>query len=327
MRAAAIALCTSASHANCGSDFCSVNTHWDTQGIANTDGSNLDIRYSAAKAYRLRAGSSRISPAVPTGSDDEIEDKRTVNRVLNIDADYAINARWNIGVGLPVIMREHTHTFDSSTSGPFEQQARFTKPGDIRVLGKYKFESDNPTLGGGIRFGVKLPTGATNQTMTPPDPANAATPYRLERAAQPGSGSTDVILGLYRFGSLPSANWGWFVSGQVQAATKTRDDFRPGRQINLDVGVNYAVSAGLYALLQLNFQQRARDTGINANMASGGYSVNLGPGLAYALTPATRLYGFLQLPVSQYVNTDPADPASGQLTAPRSFALGVVHSF
>jgi hypothetical protein len=322
-----IALGAGVAHATCGSDFCSVNTHWDTQGIANSDGMTLDIRYSAARANRLRAGSSRISPASPSGSDEEIEDKRTVNRVINIDADYAINARWNIALGLPVIIRDHAHTFDSSLGGPFEQQARFTALGDIRVVGKYKLETDNPTIGGGIRFGLKLPTGAIDKTMTPPDPANPTTPYRLERAAQPGSGSTDLVLGLYRFGNLPVANWGWFVSGQLQAAIKTRDGFRPGQQTNLDLGVNHELSPNLFAILQLNLQHRARDAGVNASVASGGYSVNLSPGLAYALTHETRVYGFVQKALRQYVNGDPADPAAGQLTAPWSFALGVVHSF
>jgi hypothetical protein len=55
--------------------------------------------------------------------------------------------------------------------------------------------------------------------------------------------------------------------------------------------------------------------------------VNLSPGLTYALTPKTRVYGFLQKPLRQYVNTDPADPASGQLTAPWSMAMGVNHLF
>jgi hypothetical protein len=313
--------------ASCGSAFCSVNTHWDTQGITNADGLNLDVRYSQGKADQLRAGSSRISPALPSGSDAEIEDKRTINRLLNIDADYAINSRWNIAVGVPLVSRDHSHTFDSSIGGPFGQQARFTEPGDIRVVGRYKFDTGSLNSGGGIRFGLKLPTGAIDKIMTPPDPADPATPYKLERSSQPGSGSTDLILGLYRFGSSPSSNWSWFASGQVQAAATTRDGFRPGQQINLDLGVNYAASDELGGVLQLNFQHRSRDAGINANLASGGHSLNLSPGLTYALTPQTRIYGFVQKAMRQYVNVDPADPSSGQLTAPWSFALGVNHRF
>ena len=72
--------------------------------------------------------------------------------------------------------------------------------------------------------------------------------------------------------------------------------------------------------------EQLRDGGVNANPASGGYSVNLSPGLSYAVTPATRIYGFVQKPLVQYVNTDPADGA-GQLAAPWSLAVGVSRSF
>lgn len=323
----AVALIALDAHASCGSSYCSVNTHWDTQGHANTEGLTLDLRYSQAKANELRAGSSRISPDAPSGSDAEIEDRRTINKLLDIDADYTVNARWNIAIGVPVVSRDHTHTFDSSISGPFQQQAKFTELGDIRVVGKYKFDTGSLDSGGGIRFGLKLPTGVINKTMTPPDPADPTAPYALERSAQPGSGTTDVILGLYRFGSTPGSDWSWFGSGQIQVAAASRDGFRPGRQINLDLGLNYAFSHELGGLLQINVQHRARDAGSNATMASGGRSVNLSPGLAYALTAQTRLYGFVQKAIRQYANTDPADPASGQLTAPASFALGISHRF
>ncbi len=314
-------------HASCGSAFCPVNTHWDAQGFTHGEGLTLDMHYSWAKADRLRAGSSKISAEAPSGSDEELEDKRTINQMLGIDLDYAINPRWNVAFNVPLVIRDHSHTFDSSLAGPFEQQARFTQLGDIRVVGKYKLDSGNPFSGSGIRFGLKLPTGAIDRTMSPPDPADPATPYKLERSAQPGSGSTDAILGAYRFGGTPGSAWGWFASGEVQSAIRTRDHYRPGRMANVDLGINYAFSPALSGLLQLNMQHRQRDSGINANPASGGHSLNLSPGAAYAVTPNTRVYGFVQAALRQYANTDSADPASGQLTAPWSFALGVNHRF
>lgn len=324
----AIAMIATNANASCGSAFCSVNTNWDTQGLSSYEGLRVDLRYSYAKADKLRAGSSKITPDAPSGSDAEIEDRRTVNQVLNLDADYTINSRWNIALGVPLAMRDHTHTFDSSVSGPFTQQAKFTELGDIRVVGKYKFDLGGMYSGSGIRFGLKLPTGAINKTMTPPDPANNPTvPYALERSSQPGTGSTDAILGAYYFRNLPGANWGWFASGQVQSAIATRDNYRPGRELSLDLGTHYAISPSLNALLQLNAQHRVRDTGSNANVASGGYSWNLSPGLSYAITPQIQLYGVAQAALKQYANTDPADPASGQLTAPWSLAVGVGHRF
>lgn len=323
----ALTLLATNAHASCGSAFCSVNTNWDIQGLSSDQGLLVDLRYSYAKADTLRAGSSKITPEAPSGSDAEIENKRTINQVLNLNAEYTINARWNIALGVPWVIRDHTHTFDSSISGPFTQQATFSELGDIRVVGKYKFDMGGMSSGSGIRFGVKLPTGATNKTMTPPDPADPTTPYALERSAQPGTGSTDAILGAYYYHNRPGSNWGWFINGQIQSAIATYDNYRPGNELSFDLGTHYAVTPALNALLQLNIQHRERDSGANANPASGGYSINLSPGLSYALTPQTQLYGMVQVALKQYANTDPADPKVGQLTAPWSLAIGISHRY
>lgn len=285
------------------------------------------MRYVYTKANKLRAGASKITANAPSGSDEEIEDKRTINQVLHFDTDYAINSRWNIALSAPLIMRDHTHTFDSSVSDPFTQQSTFTSLGDVRVVGKYKFDTDSLLSGSGIHFGLKLPSGAINKIMTPPDPSNPDTPYALERSAQPGTGSTDAILGIYYFRNLPGKDWGWFASGQIQSAIATRKQYRPGQALTLDVGAHYDITPTLNGLLQINALYRQRDSGINANLASGGHTVSLSPGLSYALTPKTQVYGLLQIALRQYTNTNPNDPASGQLTAPWSLALGVGHRF
>lgn len=314
--------------ASCGSTFCMVNTNWDVQGLANDSGLQADLRYSYAKADRWMAGSSRKATEAPSGSDAEIENLRTINQIVNLNLDYAINRRWGIMLGLPFVMRDHAHTFDSSTpSGPFTQQAKFNELGDIRLLGKFKFDLANHDAGAGLRFGLKLPTGATNKTMSPPDPANPDSPYKLERSSQPGTGSTDGILGAYYFSNAPGNDWGWFLSGQLQSAIATTGEYRPGKEISLDLGMHYEVTQGLNLLLQLNGQHRSRDTGNDAIPASGGHSVNLSPGLSYALTPQTQLYGYVQLPIVQYMNTDPADAGSGQLASRWSATVGLTQRF
>lgn len=312
--------------ASCGSNFCMVNTNWDVQGLANDHGLQADLRYSYARADRWMAGSSGKSLAAPSGSGEEIENRRTINQLLNLNLDYAIDRHWGILLGLPLVIRDHAHTLDAA-GGPLEQQAKFSELGDIRVVGKYKFELAGDDAGAGLRFGLKLPTGATGRTMSPADPSDPATPYALERSAQPGTGSTDGILGAYYFRNAPDRGWGWFVSAQLQAAMATRDQYRPGNEVSLDLGMHYELAEGLNFLLQLNGQHRARDTGSNANPASGGHSWQLSPGLSYALSPQTQLYGVVQLPIVQYLNSDPADSESGQLAARRSFTLGLTQRF
>lgn len=320
-------LLASVSYASCGSSFCMVNTNWDTQGLAHESGLLMDLRYSYAKADQWRAGSSRKATEAPSGSDEEIENKRTINQLVNLNLDYAINRQWGVMLSVPFIRRDHTHTFDSSVAGPFEQQAKFSEPGDIRIQGKYKFQSVGTDAGAGIRFGVKLPTGATNKTLSPPDPNDPTSAPRLERSAQPGTGSTDALLGAYYFQNLAGNSAGWFVSGQIQSAMTTRDEYRPGNELTLDIGMHYEVAQSLNLLLQLNGQHRARDTGANASAASGGYSVNLSPGLSYAFSTQTQVYSYVQLPILQHLNTDPSDPASGQLAARWSATVGLSQRF
>jgi len=312
-------------HASCGSSFCMVNTNWDVQGLSNDAGLQADLRYSYAKANQWMAGSSKRPTEAPSGSDAEIENKRTINQLVNLNLDYAINRQWGITLGLPFVMRDHTHTFDAA-SGAFEQQAKFSELGDIRLIGKFKLGFGHDA-GAGLRFGVKLPTGATDKTMSPPDPNDPTTPYALERSSQPGTGSTDGILGVYYFRNAPGAGWGWFVNGQVQSAISTKDNYRPGTELALDVGAHVEVTQGLNLLLQLNGQHRSRDTGTNANPASGGYSVNLSPGASYAVTPQTQVYGYVQLPIVRYMNTDPAEAGSGQLAASWSATVGITQRF
>lgn len=323
-------LCTTASaHASCGSSFCAVNTNWDTQGLVNDEGMRIDLRYSYANANKLRYGNSAATLAAPNGTGrGELENMRTINQMLNLDMDYAINQKWNVAFDLPLVIRDHAHTFDYA-GGWVVQQAKFNELGDMRVVGKYKFDSDDHYAGSGITFGFKLPTGAINKTMTPQDPtALPGTPYALDRSSQPGSGSTDIILGAYYHHDSANTPWGWFASGQLQSAVSTRNDYRPGNGMSLDVGVHYAFSPALTGMLQLNTQVKERDSGLFANTThSGGHSLNLSPGLSYAVVPKTRLYSFVQLPIVQYVNGDATNPDLRQLTAPWSFSIGISHSY
>ncbi|OGS94092.1 MAG: hypothetical protein A3K04_11310 [Gallionellales bacterium RBG_16_56_9] len=314
---AALLSTTANAYASCGSSFCAVNTYWDSQGLVNDEGLRIDLRYSYARADTPRIGSSKVTndPALAAPG-DEVENMRTINQLLNVDFDYAINHQWSVAVGLPLVMRDHAHTIAPATV----EQRNFTELGDIRVVGNYRFDSDDHLSGSGVRFGLKLPTGSTGWELVPGSgPA--------ERSLQPGSGSTDVILGAYYHQDVANSPWGWFVSGQLQTAINTRNDYRPGNDVALDLGAHYTLSPALTGLLQLNAQFKERDSGLNANPHSGVNSLSLSPGVSFAVAPQTRLYGFVQLPIYQYANSDPAGSPYGQLTAPWSLSLGIRQTF
>jgi len=317
--AALLGVTANAAYASCGSSYCAMNTHWDTQGLVN-EGLRIDLRYSYAKADTPRVGSSKVTndPAL-FAAGEEVENLRTINESLNMDFYYAINHQWSVAVGLPLVMRDHSHTISPATV----EQGSFSELGDLRVVGNYKFDSGDHQSGSGVRFGLKLPTGSTSWEFQP----GAAG----ERSLQPGSGSTDAILGAYYHQDIANSPWAWFVSGQLQTALSTRNDYRPGNEVALDLGAHYTLSPALTGLLQLNANFKERDSGLNASPHSGTHSLNLSPGLSFAVAPKTRLYGFVQLPIYQYANSDPrwlpGDPVVGQLTAPWSLSVGISQTF
>ena len=74
-------------------------------------------------------------------------------------------------------------------------------------------------------------------------------------------------------------------------------------------------------MLQLNAVKRERDHGEQAEPEdSGGRFLFLSPGASYAMTDTIQIYGFVQLPIYQYVN-------GVQLTAKRAFAVGITGRF
>ncbi len=315
-------LCTaSTAYAGCGSSFCSVNTHWDTQGLVNDEGLRIDLRYSYARADTPRTGSSKVAKPLATDpalAGAEVENLRTINQLINFDLDYAINRQWSVALDVPLVMRDHAHQIgDPNPALVTTEQKRFSQLGDIRLVGNYKFATDNPHSGSGVRFGLKLPSGVTNLEMVPG--------ALMERALQPGSGSTDAVLGAYYHHD--DAPWGWFTSFQLQSAVTSKDNYRPGNDVALDLGTHYSLMPALTGLLQLNAHLKERDSGLNANPHSGGHSLNLSPGLSYAVASQTNLYGFVQLPIYQYANPDPTGLPYGQLTAPWSLSFGISHRY
>ena len=142
-----------------------------------------------------------------------------------------------------------------------------------------------------------------------------------ERSLQPGTDTTDWIAGLYYSKMLPHSDLSWFVSGQLQSPIGPYDEFRPGMRLLADAGVRYAASEKVGLMLQLNALLRGRDRGDQAEPEdSGGRSIFLSPGVSYQITPSFQVYGFIQLPVYQYVN-------GVQLAARRAVAVGVSSRF
>ena len=311
--------------ASCGSTACSINTNWDEHG-SSRPGWTADLRYSYSRADTLRSGSNKITinPADPAYAGAEVENLRTINKLVTAMIDYTHDDHWGVMVNLPYVVRDHAHTI-GAPAAPFQTDS-FTASalGDIKVVGRYRWALDEANRSGmGIKFGLKLNTGKKDFRL-------ASGPLPNEVTLQPGNGSTDLIAGAFWQQAAPGSDWNWFAQGTMQSSINSSITFRPGDQINLDGGARYAFSHNLSGLLQLNTQWNSQDSGSAAapsaatptmpGSATGGWSLSFTPGLSYAFTPSTQLYGLLQLPLYQYVNGE-------QLTAGSSITVGISHRF
>lgn len=297
--------------ASCGQAFCVVNTNWAMQGVpADPGSSRLDLHYEYIDQNRLWRGSHGISAAE---SDSDTLEQRTLNHNLVATYDYALSDAWAFSLSVPVQKRIHEHIADPAGDATPERWD-FTRLGDIKVTGSYRItDQEDPLNHFGLLFGVKLPTGS--HTVANDEGAVA------ERALQPGTGSTDAIVGAYytHRGFAPGS--AWFAQGTRQQAVATRDQFRPGSTTSLTLGYTQPVSGPLSATLQANALIRSRDTGDQAEPElSGGRYVFVSPGLSYALSKSMQVYGYAQLPVYRYVN-------GIQLAADRAFVVGTAFQF
>jgi hypothetical protein len=288
---------SAAATASCGSAFCVVNTSWDTHGAWAQPGWRLDLRYEDIHQDQLQAGRRRVAPGEVARDHDEVS---TVNRNWLASAEYTLNDDWGVNVSVPVVKRSHLHLENDAATGEQTPESwNFSDIGDIRAVARRRlatFEADGHALGTvGIHFGLKLPTGSFN--------VQNADGERAERPLQPGSGTTDALLGIYYAQVLPLRDLSWFTQAQLQSPLNARDGFRPGSRLLLDAGLRYDLGDQVSLLLQANALFRGRDSGAQAEREdSGGQSLFLSPGLSVAATRDIHVYGFLQVPIYQYVN-------------------------
>jgi len=277
----------------CSSCGCTLSSDWDTQGYSAKTGLHFDLRYDYVNQSQLRHGTDAVDrDAIEIPNEREIE-LYTVNRYTTLGIDYSWNANWGVDVELPYVDREHaTFPEDETEISTSNSQSI----GDVRVLGRY--QGFTPEHNVGVQFGLKLPTGSHDVVFR--EGSEAGEP--LDRGLQPGTGTTDLLLGAYKFGNL-GQDWDAFGQAQVQVALDSSDEFRAGNSINLNVGVRYLGNETWVPQLQLNARVAAKDSGEQADADnSGGTLVDLSPGLSFNPSPKLHLFGFVQVPLYQRVN-------------------------
>jgi Putative MetA-pathway of phenol degradation len=265
-------------------------------GYSAEAGWRINIENDYLDQNELRSGSQSVS-GVPDGNELERE---TLNRYITTGFSYSPNSSWNVSVLVPYVARTHSTygEFDSTAPLPALTTSRSSSLGDIKVIGSY--QGMLPTHNLGVQLGIKLPTGRYGDAVKFNGGPDEGEP--LDASLQPGTGSTDIIVGTYYYRAI-SQKFDLFVNGQFQSALKHRmdqpgNDYRPGNSTTVSLGVRYAGSQRWSPQLQVNLAHRSPDQGALADVeGTGGTVAYLSPGLTVNVRPKVHVFGFVQVPV------------------------------
>ncbi|AXV79345.1 MULTISPECIES: transporter [Ralstonia solanacearum species complex] len=303
-----------AAHA-CATCGCSLSTD-AAMGYSAIPGWRISLDYTYIPQNQLRSGTGSVTPAQvaginAAGGNQEVE-RQTINRYINLGIHYSPNSSWNFSAIVPYIDRSHT-TYGAATPDQLTPDnvsgATASGLGDIKLIASY--QGFLPTHNLGVQLGVKLPTGryggqnvltgatvGRNPVFFNSGP-NAAGGQALDTSLQPGTGSTDVILGGYYYQPV-SQDFDAFINGQFQAAVmqNLRDvgaDFRPGNTAMVSFGLRYEANPHIVPQLQVNVTRKNADKGALADTTNtAGTVMYLSPGLTVSVMHNMQVYAFLQ---------------------------------
>lgn len=265
-------------------------------GYSAIAGWRLSVEYDYIHQDELRSGTRSVA-RVPDGYELERE---TLNRYIMTGVSYAPNSDWNINLLVPYVVRTHSTygVFDSTQPLPELSSSHSSSLGDIRLIGSY--QGFLPTHNLGVQLGVKLPSGKYGTAIDFYAGPNAGTP--LDASLQPGTGSTDVIVGAYYYQPV-SQNFDFFANGQFQSAVRHHmdqpgNDYRPGNSTTVSFGLRYEENPRWVPQLQVNLLRKSPDQGALADIQStAGNVAYVSPGLTAQVAAKLHLFGFVQIPV------------------------------
>ena len=297
--------------AACGTCGCSLNSDWVGQGYVQGRGFHMDLRFDYFDQDQLRTGTGTVAASGKTLPNEQEIQLSTVNRNWTLDLSYHFDSGWGVDLLLPAADRTHSTIGEGDLEPSGSRSAGL---GDARLLARYEGFSSDRSLG--LQFGLKLPTGRFDDRFRSGPLAGEP----VDRGLQLGSGTTDLIAGLYKFGSV-GAKWGYFAQAYAQFPLGSRSGFRPGASLTASGGCRYTGIRSFTPQIQVNLRAETAESGPEADAANSGATlVYLSPGFTADLGARVHLYAFVQVPVFQRV--------TGYQLEPRSlFSAGIHWSF
>ncbi len=196
--------------------------------------------------------------------------------------------------------------------------------GNLVGLGDLSISTRFPWEGYTVIAGIKLPTGKDDLVLNVP-----------RRYLQPGTGSTDLLLGLRKDFGLSTDAFTQFLQIQAQGSVLSDVTFRPGSIVSVSGGLRYKLNDQWSASLQATYLRQFRDKNIQStvdatyseDLESGGFETILAAGLSYKMNQSTSAYVFYSEPVK----VESKVPKTGGLVNPVHatgiWSIGVIHSF
>jgi hypothetical protein len=224
--------------------------------------------------------------------------------LTSFQLQYGISDRFQVGVTIPYVHREHTHIHHED-GGNVQENWNFNGLGDIAVIGNYSVI--NPEMQKeiylGISAGIKLPTGLTSAVNGDGEKA--------EVTIQPGSGSYDALAGInfnYPLFTIQTTNENEYSTIPLilgilyKIPGKGTEDYQYGNTLLITAGTDYQFTSEASLTLQVNFRNQGY-----ANVGStgepkentGGTKIFISPGLNLSITDYLSFFGIVQLPVYQ----------------------------
>jgi hypothetical protein len=293
-------------------------------------GGRVFFEYWSGDQNRNWVGSSKAPAAINS-------DKRINTQWYSAGFSYSFDRNWGVMVRAPYVNRSLT----TDTGAPMGIQTFNDKDfGDVEVMGMYTgFFNDMST---GIMFGLKLPTG----------------PYStpgFDRDNQIGSGSTDLMLGVFHRGMITGDNaWQYFgqaiwrqpfmyrnaadPQGYFDGNAGVIQNYHPAMQVDGAAGIVYNNWYNVLGfdkitpLGQVIVSHRDRDTGTGADPYNSGFDrVMLSPGIEFtkvldeANNRVLKTYFDIEVPVYYRANAANNAGTEGQMVAP--FLLKAIVSY
>jgi hypothetical protein len=286
----------------------------------NDHGGKLYFEWDYMNQNKNHKGTSSFDPA-------NNPDKKIETNYYNIGVQYMFNRDWGFMLRMPFATRSFTTMPEGETSAStFHSNAL----GDIEVMAMYTGLTKDMSTG--LMFGLKLPTG------------EYAAP-NFDRDTQIGSGSTDLILGVFHRGMISGDNaWQYFTQVKWMQPIAYNDSYnpdagvmgsyKPGSELDWAAGVSYnnlykvAGFDKITPVLQFVGSHRQHDTGSLSKPEETGYDrILIAPGVEFTKVLDERnnkvfkLYGDIEIPIYNDVHA----VSEGQLTSP--YLIKVIASY